>query len=183
MNEIITEFEKKLNAITRVFHETLSGIRSGRPSAKLVEDIRVEYFGESLPVKQIASISVQPPREILISSWDKSAVAGITKAIEAANLNVGISSEGAAVRISLPQLSSERRQELGRLVRKEAEESRIRIREARDEAIKTGKQKEESGEITEDEKYKLKDEIQEHVDKTNAELEKMVENKIKEIEE
>ncbi len=183
MKQILASFDQKLSGIFSDFKETLFGIRGGRPTARLVEDIRIDYFGESLPIKQVASISVIPPREIQISSWDRSSVAAIAKGIEAANLNVGISNEGAMVRISLPQLSSERREELAKLVKKESEESRIRIREARDEAIKESKKKEEDGEITEDEKFKLKDEIQKLVDKVNADIENLVENKIKEIEE
>ncbi len=183
MKEILNNLDGKLNSAVSKFKETLLGIRGGRPTARLVEDIKVDYFGQVLPIKQIASINVLPPREIQISAWDKTVVPTIAKAIEAANLNVGISNEGTMVRITLPQLSQERREELIKLVKKESEESRIQIRSIRDDANKEVKCKEENGDITEDEKFKLKDEVQKKVDKANADVESLLENKIGEIEE
>lgn len=183
MDEILKELEGKLNNILSKFKETLLGLRGGRPTAKLVEDINVDYFGQNLPIKQVASISVIPPREIQISAWDKSVVPTIAKAIESSNLNVGISNEGSMIRITLPQLSTERRQELVKVVKKESEESRIQIRSVREEANKSAKRKEDDGDITEDDEFKLKDEVQKRVDKANADIEIMLENKIKEIEE
>lgn len=183
MQEIIKTLETELNQIIHQFKETLLGLRGGRPTAKLVEDIHIEYFGQMLPIKQVGSINIVPPREIQISAWDKSAISAIVKAIDSANLNVGVSGEANMVRVTLPQLSAERREELVRLVKKEAEEARIKIRTVRDDANKEGKRKEETGEITEDEKFRLKDEIQKLVDKANADIEISVEGKSKEIEE
>ena len=136
-----------------------------------------------MPIKQVGSISVNPPREILISIWDKQAVSIVAKAIESSNLNVSANTDGNLIRINLPPLSAERRQELIKVVKKESEETKIKIRHLRDEENKKISQQEESGEITEDQKFKLKEQIQKAVDKANGDIEAMLDKKIKEIEE
>ncbi|MBI5079439.1 ribosome recycling factor [Candidatus Wolfebacteria bacterium] len=182
MTDVLKDLELKSGEAIRYFKDQLSGIRGGRPTAKLVEDISVEYFGRKMAVKQLGAISVVPPKEIQISVWDKEVLPIIAKAIEL-SLNVGVNTEGNLLRIFLPPLSEERRQELVKLVRREAEETKIKIRGSRDEAMKKIKTQEEEKLIGEDEKFRLKDEIQKITDKANAETEKILENKIKEISE
>ncbi|MEK7593471.1 MAG: ribosome recycling factor [Patescibacteria group bacterium] len=177
------DLQLKLSEIIKHFKEQMAGIRGGRPNPKLIEDIGVEYFGQKLTVKQLGSIGVIPPTTIQISAWDKGAVSAIAKAIESSNLNVSANTEGNLIRINLPPLSSERRQELIKIAKKEAEESKIKIRHSRDEMNKKINLQAEKGEITEDDKFKLKEDIQKAIDKTNEEIEKILENKIKEIEE
>ncbi|MBI5079452.1 ribosome recycling factor [Candidatus Wolfebacteria bacterium] len=177
------EFDGKISGILKFFKEQMSGIRSNRPSAKLVEDIQVDYFGQKLPVKQLGSISVIPPCEIQISIWDNQAVNSAAKAIESSGLNVAANIDGNLIRINLPLLSNERRQELIKLVREEAEEARIKIRHSRDEQNKKIGRQEEKSEISEDQKFRLKEDIQKAVDKANGEIEQILENKIKEINE
>lgn len=177
------DLELKIKESLEFFKSQLGAIRGGRPSPKLVEDIGVDYFGQKMPIKQLGSISINPPREILISIWDKQAVSAVAKAIESSNLNVSANTDGNLIRINLPPLSTERRQELIKIVKKESEEVRIKIRHLRDEANKKITQQEESGEITEDGKFKLKEETQKIIDKANKEIEEMLDKKIKEIEE
>lgn len=177
------EFELKIKESLEYLKNQLAAIRGGRPSPKLVEDILVDYFGQKLPIKQLSSISINLPREILISIWDKQAVLNVSKAIESSNLNVSANTDGNLIRINLPPLSTERRQELIKVVKKELEETRIKIRHLRDEINKKISQQEEGGEITEDQKFKLKEQIQKAVDKANNDIEAMLEKKIKEIEE
>jgi len=181
--DILKNLEEKISQSISYFRNQLAGIRGGRPSAKLVEDLAVDYFGQKLTVKQLGSILIVPPREIHISVWDKSAASLILKAIESSNLNVSANLEGNMIRINLPPLSGERRQELTRVVKKEAEEARIKLRAIRDEANKEVSRQEEEKKITEDDKFKFKEDIQKSVDKGNEEIERIVENKIKEIEE
>ena len=180
---ILKEAETKTSEIIKYLKDRLAGVRGSRPSPKLFEDLPVDYFGQKLPVKQLASIGVVPPREIQITVWDKQVVSGVAKAIESSNLNVSANIEGNTIRINLPPLSEERRQELAKVVRKEAEETRIKIRALRDEINKKIVQDFEAKKITEDDKFKLKEKVQETVDKTNSEIEKILENKIKEINE
>lgn len=183
MNYILNELEKQIKESLEYLKSQLAPIRGGRPSPKLVEDIAVDYYGQKLSVKQVGAISVLPPREIQISVWDQNAVATVAKAIESSNLNVNANTDGNLIRINLPPLSEERRQEFIKLVKKEAEGVKIRVRSSRDEANKKISADFDAKKITEDDKFKLKEKIQETVDKANEEIEKMLEAKIKEIEE
>jgi len=181
--DILKNLELKVAEAIKRLKEQLAALRGGRPSSKLVEDVLVEYFGQKLPIKQLGSINITPPREIQISVWDKTAASAVLKAIESSNLNISANVEGNLIRINLPPLSGERRQELTKLAKKEAEEVRIEIRGIRDEIIKEINRQFEEKKITEDDKFKFKEKIQENIDKTNEEIEKILENKIKEIEE
>ena len=181
--EIIQDLEFKTAEAIKFFKDQLAGIRGGRPSAKLVEDVSVDYFGQKLSIKQLGSISIIPPREIQISVWDKNSASLVLKAIEAANLNIGANIEGNLIRINLPPLSGERRQELIKIAKKEAEEAKIKIRGIRDEINKETNRQLDEKKISEDDKFKLKEKVQASVDKTNEEIEKILENKTKEIEE
>jgi ribosome recycling factor len=181
--DILKNLEEKIGQGISYFRDQLAGIRGGRPSAKMVDDIAVDYFGQRLTVKQLSSINVVPPREINISVWDKNAASLILKAIEASNLNVSANLEGSMIRINLPPLSGERRQELAKIVKKEAEEARIKMRAVRDEANKEVARQVDEKKLTEDDKFKFKDNIQKAIEKANQEIERIVENKIGEIEE
>ena len=181
--DILKDLENHINKAIEYFKEQLSAIRGSRPTPKLVEDIPVDYFGQKLSIKQLGSINIVPPREIQISAWDKQSLSNVAKAIESSNLNLSVNIEGNLIRINLPPLSQERREELIKVVKKEAEETKIKIRSLRDEALKKIKHQTEEGEITEDDKFKFKEEIQGLTDKTNEEIAKIMENKIKEINE
>ena len=183
MDIILKNLEFGLKQNIEHFKSQLATIRGNRPSPKLVEDITVDYYGQKMTVKQVGAISIAPPREIQISIWDKNAVNIVAKAIESSNLNVSSSVDGNVIHINLPPLSEERRQELIKVVKKEAELAKIQIRSQRDEAIKESKKEFDEGKITEDDKFQVKDKIQEAIDKANEEIEKILENKIREIKE
>ena len=180
---MVSNLEQKIKQALDYFKDQLSSIRGGRPNSKLVEDIFVEYFGQRLPIKQLGSINMVPPREIQISVWDKNAASAVLKGIEASNLNVGVNLDGNIIRVNLPPLSGERRQELTKLVKKETEEAKIKVRGLRDEENKEINRQFDGKEIGEDEKFKLKEKVQGIVDKANEEIEKILESKIREIEE
>jgi len=181
--DILKNLELKIAEAIKHFKEQLAAIRGGRPSSKLVEDIPVEYFGQKLPIKQLGSISIIPPREIQISVWDKNVAPVVLKAIESSDLNISANLESNLIRINLPPLSGERRQELIKVAKKEAEEARIEIRGVRDEINKEINRQFEEKKISEDDKFKFKEKVQESIDKANEEIEKILENKTKEIEE
>lgn len=180
---MVQDLEIKIKESLEYLKSQFAAVRGGRSSPKLVEDISVDYFGQRMSLKQVGSISVNPPREILISVWDKQAVSIVAKAIESSNLNVSANTDGNLIRINLPPLSTERRQELAKVVKKESEEARIKIRSLRDEANKKTRQQEKSGEITEDQEFKLKEQVQKSIDKANKDIEEMLEKKVKEINE
>ncbi len=183
MEEILKELERELKSFVQKFREELQGIRSGRPSTQLLENIQVEYAGAVLPIKQLGSLGIKPPREIDITVWDQAAVAPVAKAIEAAKLGLSVSHEGNVIRAFLPPLTEERRTELSRLVKKTAEEIRIKVRTHRDETNKKLKAAEAAKQINEDQVFKGKEKIQKLVDDANKQIELLVENKIKELQE
>ena len=156
-------------------------IRSSRPSARMVEDIKVNYYDQMTPIKALGSISIAPPREIDISVWDRAVVAAVAKAIEESSLKISASVEGSLIRVNLPALTEERRKELERVIKKISEETRIKIRGARDEANRMIKKTEDEGAFSEDMAFKKKEDVQKVTDKYNAEVETALTSKIKEI--
>ncbi len=172
---------ERLRAVVQNLKQELQTLRSNRPSPKMVEDIKVEYYGQFTPINQLGSISVVPPREIDIQVWDTNAVSAIAKAIEASSLNVPANTTGNLIRINLPQLTDERKQALEKVVRKVVEESRIRVRGVREDANKEIRKAEEEKKLSEDAAFKEKEAVQKAVDGVNAEIEKLLEDKIHEI--
>lgn len=172
-------FSSEVDRIIADFKRELSGVRTNRPSAALVEGIVVDHYGQQTPLKHMSSISVVLPREINIQVWDKGAVQSVAKAVETSSLKLSPQIQGNVVRIHLPELSEERRAEYVRHVKKLAEEHRIRIRHARDEV---NRRTHNDSSLTEDDKFSEKEQVQKIVDKANDEMEKMLETKIREIE-
>lgn len=178
----IKEFEALLKTALGRLKEEFAAVRGNRPSVELLENIKVNCYDQLLTIKQIGSLSVKPPREIEIHIWDKDAVHPTVKAIEEAKTGLTVSSEGNLLRIFLPALTDERRQELIKFSKKTAEAARIQIRSMRDEIIKKLKTAEEKKEITEDNLFKAKGKIQKMVDEVNERVESALEEKIQEIE-
>ena len=172
----LKQLEQKLNGIVSRFKDELSGIRTNRPTTKLVEDIKVDYFEQRLTVKQLCSLSIVPPREIVLSVWDKNAVSAVAKAIEGVHLGLNIAVNGSLIRINLPPLTDERRKEFIKITKGMAEKEKVSIRLLRDEVNKKVKTS-----VDEDLRHFLQKKIQESVDKTNKSIEYLMENKVKEI--
>ncbi len=181
--DIIKELEQKLKSLVDFLNQELMGVRSNRPSPRLVEDIPVEVYGQRMTVRQVGAISIQPPASILISVWDKDVVNTVAKAIESSNLNVVANVDGTTIRINLPSLTDERRKEIIKMVKKEVEEAKIKVRATRDDANKQVTREADEGTLTEDQKFGLKEQIQATVDKANKDLDQMLEKKIAEIQE
>ncbi len=183
MEDFIKELSGGVTQILSGIKEEFSGIRTNRPSSSLIENIRVEYAGESLTIKQLGSISVLPPRELAITLWDQSVVTTVAKAIETSTLHLSPSVDGTTIRVQLPSLTDERKQEMVKLVKAVAEKYRIRIRSDRDLMNKKIANASDEKQINEDQKFKLKKQVQEAVDKANGDIEGLVTNKVKEINE
>lgn len=182
-DQAVKEFEALLKEACGHAQSEIRMIRGNRPSVELLENIRVNYYDQQLTVKQLSSLSVKPPREIELHVWDKNAVAPVMKAIEDAKVGMTATNDGTLVRAFLPVLTDERRQELGKLVRKTAEAAKIQVRNHRDEMNKKLKAIEEKGEIGEDQFFTMKEAIQKIVDDSNGKIDAAVRDKIKEIEE
>jgi ribosome recycling factor len=173
----IQKFEK---CIEHLKHE-LSALRIGRASAALVDSLMVESYGESVPLSHIASISTPDSRTIAIQPWDKANIVAIEKAIQASNLGLNPSNDGNLIRLSIPQMTEERRKEMVKVVSHLGEQARIAMRVARDEILKALKQQEDKNAITKDDLESEKKKLQEEVDKFNAMIKDIVTLKEKEI--
>lgn len=169
--------EKAVSALATEF----SRLRTGRASISLLDAVRVEYFGQQLPLNQMATLGVPEPRLITISPWDKNAITPIEKGIEKANLGLTPMNDGKIIRVPIPALTEERRQEIVKSIKKKAEECRISIRQARREAIDLIKQMEKDGELTEDDLKKNSTQIQKLTDDYVQKVDQMVTKKEEEI--
>jgi len=174
--DYLKDLEQKLNKLIKELKDEISSIRTNRPTPKLIENVQVSYSDSSLPIKQLASIGVEPPRDLIVTPWDSGAVQSIAKAIEDAGLGVTSSVQGTVVRVTLPELTSERREELSKLAKNIAEQVRIKMRTLRDEAHKKVNQ-----ESDEDEKFRKKEDLQKIVDKFNKEIDNSVSAKLEEL--
>jgi len=182
MEQALKEFESNIAKIAADLKAEFLSLRGSRPTVKLVEDIKVEVYGQKMSVKQLGSIAIAPPREINISLWDKSGSATVAKAVEEA---VGVipSSEGNLLRINLPPLTEERKKDLVKVSSKIAEDARVKIRSSRDSINKKIEESEKSGSISEDEKFRFKEKVQKIVNEANKKAETLLEEKISEIKE
>ena len=179
--KFLRDFEAGLKSVAEKLKVDLKVIRSNRPSVELVEGIKVNLYEQWLTIRELGSIALQPPRDIVISVWDKNAVGAVAKAIEDAKIGLSVSNDGTSIRGSLPILTDERKAELSKLVKKVVEEVRIQVRTRRDEAMKRVKAAEGEKEINEDQEFKLKEKLQKTVEETNAQIEGVLEAKLKEI--
>lgn len=178
--DLLKEFESRGQEHIAQSKETFAGVRGGRPSAKLVEDITIEYGGERLKIKQLGLITVIPPREIQISVWDAGIAGAVQAAIESV-LRVTVRTEGASVRVSLPPLSEERREEIIRLLKREIEETKIKIRTLRDDILKRIRALAEEKKMTEDDRFSIKEKIDKSNHFLNETLDDLLEHKIREV--
>jgi len=159
----------------------LSGIRTGRASIALVENIQVDSYGTKTPLKNIASITVPEPRSITIQPWDKNNLAEIEKAIAGSNLGIQPVNDGNNIRISLPTLTEERRIELTRTIKQISESTRVRIRNIRENIWKEVGRLLRDKEITEDDKFEMQEELKKLVDEYNDKVKEILGKKEKEI--
>ncbi|TRZ52658.1 ribosome recycling factor [bacterium] len=158
-----------------------TGVRTGRATPAILDNVYLESYGTRTPLKHVASIAIEDARTIRVAPWDKSQIKGIEKAIGEANLGLSVSSDTFGVRVFFPELTAERRTALLKIVGDKMEHARVSVRSERDEVWSEIQLQERDGEITEDDKFHLKDEMQKFVDSSNAKLEEMSARKGKEI--
>lgn len=181
MDDILKEVSKKMDSALNNLRKEFSTIRTGKASPALLDAIRVEYYGTNVPIKQVANIGIPEPRLIVIQPWEQNMVPVIEKAIMASDLGLNPSSDGRVVRIPIPRLTEERRKELVKTVKNMGEDAKIAIRNIRREGNDMVKKQEKQNKITEDDKYKLLDDIQEITDKHTEKVDEIVEKKEKEM--
>ncbi|EDP74529.1 ribosome recycling factor [Hydrogenivirga sp. 128-5-R1-1] len=177
IEDILRETEKDMRKSVEHFRGEIAGIRTGRASTALVEELKVEYYGSRVPLKQLGNISVPEHNQILIQVWDNNAIPAIEKTIRE-ELNLNPNTQGNTIRINLPPLTEERRKELARMLHKLAEEARVAVRNIRRDAKELI---EELEGISEDEKKRALERLQKLTDKHIDEINKLLEKKEEEI--
>ncbi len=175
------ELKKKTEEIKVWFANELSHIRTGRATPSILDGVRVESYGARVPLNHVANITVSDAKTILVAPWDKNQIKAIETAIMEAGLGIGISSSGDGVRVVFPELTSETREMLLKLIKTKHEEARVSLRSARDSVWDDIQQQEKNGALSEDEKFRHKNEMQKIIDDMNATLDEMTERKAKEI--
>jgi len=176
-------FDSSAEKIKSRLAEELGALRTSRANSALVKDIQVELYGVKTKLEGLASISIQDAKTLVVQPWDKSSVEAIEKAIRASNLGLQPIADKNILRIVLPELTGERRQALLKLAGDKLEEARIALRRAREDVWKEAQEKERAGDISEDEKFRVKEELQKKVDKANRELDEITDKKRREIQE
>ncbi len=179
--KVINEAKEKMTKSLEHLKHEFNGIRTGKASSALVEDIRVDYYGTSTPLRDMSGISTPEPRLLLIQPWDQSAVAAIVKAIQASSLGITPVDDGRVVRIPIPELTEERRKELDKHIKHMAEEGRISVRSVRREENDRLKKMEKSKELTEDDLYDGEKETQKLTDDFIKQIDEMLKHKEEEI--
>lgn len=177
----IADFKGDFDKAVEFFKEDISGLRTGRASAAIVEDISVEAYGTYQPLKSLASIAIPDPKTVNIDPWDKGILSAIEKAVRDSGLGINPVNTGSQVRIFLPELTSERRQELAKILHQKEEGARIAVRKIREEIKEMIKASEDGGEVTEDEKYRLEEDLDKVVKEYNDKVKEITEKKEVEI--
>lgn len=177
----LNDFRQKLNSIVERLKGEVATLRASRASPALVEDLEVEYYGAKSPLKAVASISSPEPKTLVIQPWDKSILPAIEKAIQNSSLGLAPIADRDTIRLTIPPLTEERRREIAKLLSRHLEDARIQVRREREEALKELDRKERAKEISEDEKFRKKQEVQKTVDEVNHRIEEMGRAKEREI--
>ncbi len=179
--EIFADMKKRMEKSIEALGHELAGLRTGRASVAILDGIKVDYYGNLTPLKQIASLSVPEPRTITIQPWDTSQIHAIEKAIMASDLGLTPSSDGKVIRIGIPQLTEERRKELVKVARRFAEECKVSIRNVRRDANEAFKKLEKEKKVSQDELKKSQHEVQDYTDKEIQKVDGMLAQKEAEI--
>jgi ribosome recycling factor len=181
MNETQTAAEERMKKTIVSLKEGFSAIRTGRASAALFDKIKVDAYGEKSPLNQVANISVPEARLVVIQPWDKGLMGEIEKAIRTSELSLNPSNDGKVIRISIPPLTEERRKELVKLARNQAEQSRVAVRNIRRDGNEELKKLLKDSSLTEDQESKSADELQKLTDSYIIRINQVLEEKEKEI--
>ncbi|WP_042356240.1 ribosome recycling factor [Bacillus rubiinfantis] len=179
--QVINSAKDRMTKAIQAYTRELASIRAGRASASLLDRISVDYYGAPTPVNQLAGITTPEARLLVIQPYDKSIMGDIEKAILKSDLGLNPTSDGSIIRIAIPQLTEERRKELVKIVKKEAEEAKVAIRNIRRDANDDLKKLEKNGEITEDGLRGYVDDIQKLTDEHITKIDQVTKDKEKEI--
>ena len=177
----LDDLNRRMQGAIQSLRGELSGLRTGRASSSMLEPITVEAYGGTMPLSQLATVSVPEPRLITVQVWDRSMAGAVERAIRESSLGLNPVVEGTSMRIPIPELNSERRQELVKVAHKYAESARIAVRHVRRDGMDTLKKLEKDGKVSQDDHRTLSDKVQKLTDGTIAEIDHIVAQKEQEI--
>ena len=181
MSEVIVEMSGRMAKSVEAFRNDLSRVRTGRASISILDDITVVAYGSTMPLNQVATLTIPESRMIALQPWDPQMIPPIEKAILMSGIGLNPVNDGKVVRLNIPQLTEERRKELVKQVKKIAEEFRVAIRNVRRDAIDTLKLQKKDKEISEDDLFKLQDDAQKETDIYIKQLDEVTASKEKEV--
>lgn len=176
-----SNFKIELKKIEEFLVKEYSQLNIGRASPMVLDGITVDSYGSRMPLKNVASISIEDPKTLRIAPWDKNHVKEIEKSIVSSNLGLSVATDDKGIRVIFPQLTTESRQTLVKLLKEKLEESRITVRKERERIWENVQTQEKEGKLTEDEKFRAKEELQKIIDATNKNLETSFEKKEGEV--
>jgi len=175
------ELNRRMNGAVGTVKSELAGLRTGRASAALLDPVKVEAYGNLMPINQVGTVGTPEPRLITVQVWDKGMVKAVDKAIREAGLGLNPQTDGQLIRVPLPELNEERRKELVKLAHKYAEAARVAVRNVRRDGMDALKKAEKDGKIGQDEHHKLGDELQKLTDGHIREIDQALHTKEQEI--
>ena len=177
----MNEVKRRMDGTIAAFKHDLGGLRTGRASASLLDPIHVQAYGSSMPINQVANVTVPEARMLAVSVWDKSMVGAVERAIRDSGLGLNPITDGTTLRIPLPELNEQRRKELVKIAKEYAENARVAARHVRRDAMEQLKKLEKDGDISQDDSRVQHDKVQKHTDETIAEVDKLLHTKEGEI--
>ncbi len=181
IKELKTDAKHRMDGAIHAVKEEFSKIRTGRATPALLDSIRVDYYGQKVPINQVGSVSAPEPRMLVVQPWEKNLLSVIEKEIQKADLGLNPSNDGNIIRIPIPQLSEERRKDLVKLVHRFGEDGKIAVRNVRRDANDHLKKLEKNHEISEDELSVALEEVQKMTDEHIKKVDELVEEKEKEV--
>ena len=181
MEQLISETKQKMQKALVHLREELASVRTGRAAPVLIEQVKVEVYGSTMPLRDLASINAPEPRLLLVQVWDAGNVGAITKAIREAGMGLNPAEESNVIRVPVPALTEERRKEMTKLVHEKAEAARVAVRSVRREAMEHIDKEEKKGNISEDEKHRYHEQVQKVTDEISGEVDKIAKGKEAEL--
>lgn len=179
--QVIDQTKDKMEKSVQAFSREIATIRAGRASASLLDKITVDYYGAPTPINQLAGVSTPEARLLVIQPYDKTALGDIEKAIMKSDLGISPTNDGSVIRLAIPALTEERRRDLAKLVKKEAEDAKVHIRNVRRDGNEDLKKLEKNGEITEDDLRSFQEDVQKLTDQFIAKIDDLAKDKENEI--
>ena len=174
-------FKEETKKVEEWLANTYSGLHTGRATPIVLDSVQIESYGTRMPVKNVASVSIEDPKTLRVTPWDKTHIKEIEKAVQAANLGLSVATDEAGLRVIFPMLTEENRMKLVKVLKEKLEDARISVRQEREKVWSEIQTEEKAGRLSEDEKFKAKDELQKLVDEANKKLNDLADKKEKEI--